>query len=346
MYNTYALGFDPGNSETSIVIMNGEQQQLSLPSYTAIGSLATLNERGYTLRKDDYVYRDNDTVDTFVGELALRQSRMQESRRGDSGRYWNRQSLVLLLVASSAIIPDREYGLHIVTGLPTEVYISSPENKRKVKKALEGEHRFTINGGYERIAHVTVERVIIEGAGATIAYGLHKAKQGVIDIGGFTTDLFASQGQEPLTHLCDGRDLGVEMVGELTNEIVNSKYGRRLDKDETRYVLRKYASSRGKIDGLYANGTEITNLRDVVEQSVDIIGRQIAAFLATTWNDSKRGETASSFAKVLLIGGGSFFFLPHVRDVIPNAERVKEPEYANAAGYCQMAEHALNRLRG
>lgn len=80
--------------------------------------------------------------------------------------------------------------------------------------------------------------------------------------------------------------------------------------------------------------------------SVDIIGRQIAAFLATTWNDSKRGETASSFAKVLLIGGGAYIFLPHMREVIPNAEHIKDPGYANALGYGQMAEHALNKLGG
>ncbi len=219
---TYAMGFDPGNSETCTIITDGSNSiSFTMPSYTAIGNVENLKLHEYRFRNDDFVYHD-DGLDIYVGGLALRQSKVQESGRGDSGRYWSERIRQLLLVSSSAMIPDKEYRLHVVTGLPVKVYLSSPENRRKVKKSLDGTYTFTINDKDRRIVHITVERVVMEGAGATIAYGLHKVKQGVIDVGGYTTDLFASNGQEPLTHMCDGNDIGVEMAGILIKLLVGS----------------------------------------------------------------------------------------------------------------------------
>ena len=294
--------------------------------------MSRLTELGYSLRKDDYVFND-DPIDMFVGGLALRQSKMQDSGRGDSGRYWSERSRQLLLVMSSALIPESEYGLYVVTGLPVSVYLASQENRRKVKRLLEGRHEFTVNGKYH-VAHIIVERVIMEGAGATIAYGLPKARQGIIDIGGLTTDTFASQGQEPLTHLCGGTDLGVEMAGDMLQEVVSQRYQRILSKDEIWGILHRYVNGSGKISGFYANRQEIPDLREIARTAVDIVGKQIAGYIATTWNDCKTGITASSFAKVLLIGGGALFFARHIQQALGDVDTPDEPEFANSLGYC------------
>jgi plasmid segregation protein ParM len=340
---TYAIGFDPGNSETCTVIVDGiDKASISIPSYTAIGDLELLHSLEYRLRKDDFVYR-NGGLDTYVGGLAIRQSTIHSSGRGDSGRYWSDRALQLLLVSTSALIPDEEYALSVVTGLPVKVYLSSPDNRRRVKKALEGTHTFTINGKNTNTVHVTVERVIMECAGATIAYGLNKAKQGVVDIGGFTTDLFASNGQEPLTHLCNGIDMGVEMVGTTLSDMFRAKYGRDLQMDEVRDSLRKSISRKGKVDGVYANNTEVLDMREMIHLAVDTVGKQIASWIATVWSDSKRGDTASSFAKVLLIGGGSHYFFNHIKETIPNIQTVSNPEFANALGYAAMSDRALSK---
>src|SRR5207244_1303408 len=125
--------------------------------------------------------------------------------RGDSSRYWtNHASLEMLMVTSAALIPDAEYGLHVVTGLPISIYQADPAHPNLVREALEGTHRFKLND-QQRIMHVLTVKTIMEGAGALIVHGSHEeVLQGVIDIGGKTTDLFVAKGQRPRGALCKG----------------------------------------------------------------------------------------------------------------------------------------------
>src|SRR6266446_2368073 len=234
---TYACGFDPGNSETTLILMDGDQiRSKTIPSYTATESMERLTSLDYHLRKDDYIYKD-DTSEEFVGSLALRQSGMASSGYGDTNRYWSARARHLILTTSASIIEEKEYGLLVVTGLPIRPYMASPDNRKKVKKQLEGTYSFTINGKDERIAHISVARVIMEGAGAAIKYGLPgRSRQGVIDIGGFTTDLFASDGQEPLQQYCDGIRLGVDHASKLLNDAFERQHGRELSREELRDI--------------------------------------------------------------------------------------------------------------
>jgi len=46
---------------------------------------------------------------------------------------------------------------------------------------------------------------------------------------------------------------------------------------------------------------------------------------------------ASSFARVLLIGGGSYYYKAPIQRQIANVSLPDKPEMANAAGYCDVA---------
>ena len=56
------------------------------------------------------------------------------------------------------------------------------------------------------------------------------------------------------------------------------------------------------------------------------------------------GEVASNFARVLVLGGGSWYFMSHIQSRIPTAQRLPDPEYQNAQGYAGLAQRAMERM--
>ncbi len=350
----FCAGFDPGNSETSLVVATpeGQQSRLTLPSYVGRGSSHELKrfrqmksvQAADVFQPGEYVLLCPKIAHTeyFIGTLAMDQSRAATSARGDINRYWSPFVLLLLLAASGALIPDAEFEISLVTGIPIETY--SDQNRRKVRNALEGEHRFTLNGR-ERLAAVSVETVIMEGAGAMIACGDERPiRQAVIDIGGRTTDLYTADGQMPLIPLCKGTALGVELAAEMLNRTFEEYAGRDLTLQEMRQILRA-AVGNGQCPPIYANGQEISSidLRLWTEDALRSVGRDITTFLAQTWASGELGAVATDLAKVLLVGGGAYAFYRDIVRLIPHVTVPSQPELANALGYAELARHLQSR---
>lgn len=344
---TYAYGHDFGNAETcGVAIVNGRRLATCIPSVTAQGTLDELNKLNIALAPNDFVFRSRDSAtEQYVGDLALSQAGMSFSGRGDVSRYWSPKSLTLLLTSASSLIDDTEFALNVVTGLPVQTYLGDPESRKKIKLALEGPHVFTVNGR-QRVIHVKLERVIMEGAGATIAYGSRdKRVQGVIDIGGRTTDLYAAEGQTPQRHLCDGRPLGVEAAADLLRANFQQKYKRALKPQEVRNIFRAYAHNQAYPD-ILARGEPVRDLDVFTRDALLHVGNEITSFVSSKWNESEDGtEIASSFSTVLCIGGGAHYFYKQLQERIPNLRFVADPEEANAYGYAVFAEQQLARIR-
>jgi hypothetical protein len=342
---TYAYGHDFGNAETcGVLIKGGKKLTNTIPSVTTQGSYDELNRLGISLGGNDFVFKHkNSDTEQFVGELAYKQANMSFSGRGDISRYWSEKSLTLLLTVAASLVDDSEFALNVVTGLPVQTYLGDPESRAKIKKALEGTHTFMVNRTV-RTVHVKVERVIMEGAGATIAYGNRdKRIQGVIDIGGRTSDLFAAEGQTPQRHLCDGKPLGVEAAGDLLSTNFQRKYGRPLKNMEIRKAMRAYVRN-DDYPVIIARGTEVMDLRELVQDALTQIGNEIVSFVSAKWNDAETGsEVASSFSTVMCIGGGAYYFYDSLLERIPNLLFIETPEEANAYGYAIFAEQ--QRLR-
>ncbi len=351
---TFSAGFDPGNSETSLVLTapGGQQSKLTFPSYVGRGSAYELKRfrkmksalAGDEFQPGEYVLvcPEIDHAEYFIGTLAMNQSRAATSARGDVNRYWSPFALLLLLTALGALIPDAEFEVAIVTGIPIETY--SDHNRHKVRKALEGEHRFTLNGR-NRLAVVSVEAVIMEGAGAMIAYGEERPiRQAVIDIGGRTTDLYTADGQMPLIPLSKGAALGVELAAEMLSRTFEERTGRALTLQEMRHLLRAAVGSEQYLP-IYANGQEINSidLHTWTEDALRSVGRDITTFLAQTWASGELGAVAADLAKVLLVGGGAYAFYRDIARLIPHVIVPAQPELANAQGYAELACHLQSR---
>jgi hypothetical protein len=352
MVTTYQYGHDYGNTETAgVLLLNGRHHHLTVPQGTLsdLERIRSATGQGHAssvgvLQQGEYalVFRN---TEFFIGTLALTQSRTSSTGKGDMNRYWNQRSLEMLLTVSGTIIPERDYRLNVVTGLPIETFNVS--NRKRVKEALEGVHEFVLNGR-PRIVEVKVSRVIMEGAGAIIAYGSSDPiKQGAIDIGGRTTDVFASDGQMPLLPLCKGKALGVELAADRLSSQAQAKYLRPLTAQETREVLRAYVN-KSTYPKLFASGTRIPEL-DLIEWSRHVlrsIGSEIASFVSQVWNNSEYGGVAGDIAKVLLVGGGAYYFREDIQKIIPHVEIPMQPELANAIGYAALADQvsAVSRI--
>lgn len=366
MLPTYAFGFDPGNAETGAVLFDPEQgylRDLTLPSATAPGRLADLarvrsglgladSASSVALSRHEYVLNFED-IERFVGELALTQARDGSTARGDIGRYWSRRALHLLLTASGALIaPDQpEYELFVVTGLPIETF--NAETRKKVKVALEGHYTFVLNGA-RRVAHIRVPSIIMEGAGALIAYGANGSPtQGCIDVGGRTTDLFVAQGQQPILPLCHGRPVGIETAGDALSRRFETLYGRPLHLAELRSLLRSYVQSKSdpllqsQPSSVYANGVEVpfSTLSEWCETLFRETGADIATFVGTAWNSSATGAVGADIARVILVGGGAYYVADALRQRIPHLFVPQRPELANATGYGALAQQLLRQAK-
>ena len=354
MLNSFDIGYDPGNSETSTVAItpDGEQRFLTIPSRVGRGSFDDLrrfrNMRSVqaldVLHSGEYILYcpEIDASECYVGGLALSQSRISTSAFGDNNRYWSLHTRQLLLTTTGALISDSRYELHVVTGMPIETY--SDLNRRKVCDALEGEHHFILNGR-ERLAIVHVEKVIMESAGAMIAYGDDRPlRQGVVDIGGRTTDLYTSEGQMPLIPLCRGAALGVELAADIVSRTFQTRYGRALTPQEIRLVLRASVGSN-QYPPIHTHGQEVSpiDLRQQTEDALRSFGRDIATFASQVWANDELGGVATDMAKVLLVGGGAYYFYQDIAKLIPHVTVPQQLELANALGYAALAHHL--RLR-
>jgi hypothetical protein len=351
---TFAYGHDYGNSDTCGVLAADGPISRQLPSVFAAGSwsevqrFAASNGRSvseylqfghYVL---SYVNDKDQLIEKYIGQKVFDDGLAPVSTSGDQERYWrNNYSLESLMVSSGSATSETIYGLHVVSGLPIHLY--SPENAKNVVSALSGSHIFKLNG-CERSMTIHSVKVIMEGAGALIAYGSNEpgSLEGVIDVGGETTDLFAARGQRPLSALCDGRSLGVAAAADLFSRKFKEAYGRVVGLDTCSSLLRQHVQRSNLLEVRDSHHASIPafELADLIQASLDAVGQEIATFVSQKWKDHLH-----DMSRVLLVGGGAHYFKKSIQERLPFARAVPRPEMANAAGYASLAEAIMQRVQ-
>lgn len=353
----HAIGMDFGNAHaTGVVYLGGQERLLSLPSASAPGSIHdhAAMQTGMTgdvyldpyavLKPGEHVFVYNGGAERFIGNLALSQARKSSTGRGDINRYWSPRALEFLLTIAGTLIPDEHFSLLVVTGLPIETY-KSEEAKRKVRQALNGTHYFTLNG-HSRIAQVKVGKVLMEGAGASLRLGLPKDRLcGIIDIGEFTTDVYAARGLDAASFLCGGTEVGIANASANLSRMVSRDYNRPLSPKESMDILHAYVSSKKNYPIIDTSFGEVSaqQLDTWAYQSLRAVGREVNEFVSSLWRSGSTGTVASEFHQqgIRVIGGGAYYLLDSIRQIIPQASITVEPEYANARGYGWFAQSLL-----
>lgn len=357
----YPYGHDFGNAEMGgVTVLQGTNVVRSIPTAFAKADVTAMHNLGVKVdQSNTHVIRfQGEAMAYAVGELALQQAVDVYQGRGDIQRYASRYSLRGLLTVAATLIPDPEFGLYVVTGLPAETYIKNMALRNSIKTTLDGTHVFTMDNG-KTFRRVTIEvaTVVMEGAGALIAYGdktmSKTTESAVIDIGGRTTDLYVARGQVPVSEYCKGKPLGVDSATQMLMDTFESKYDRSLSLLEAREIMYAYVAN-GKINAsngsltypdlaVYGKTINLLELERLTREAVTQVGSEIVSFIASAWRQSDRDAVAASFKPVLHVGGGVYYFYNILKQRIPHLSRPDEPTHANALGYCTLAGRLLIR---
>src|SRR5690348_4282027 len=124
----YPYGHDFGNSEMGgVTVIHGDILSLSIPTAFAKADTNAMRNLGVSVDQTNthVIQFHGEAMAYAVGELALQQSVDVYNGRGDIQRYASKYSLRGLLTVAAALIPDTEFGLYVVTGLPAETYIKN-----------------------------------------------------------------------------------------------------------------------------------------------------------------------------------------------------------------------------
>ncbi len=345
----YPYGHDFGNAEMDGAIMvKGQPSARSIPTAFVKTNKAAMKGLGVEVDKNSaFVMQFEGEEGAYaIGELALSQSRDPWNGRGDIERYASQYALRGMLTIASTLLTDKEFGLYVVGGLPAETYIKNPGLRKQIKKALDGTYRFTVDAGKTwRTATIEVANVVMEGAGALIAYGDKNAanranESAVIDIGGRTTDLYVARGQVPVTEYCKGKPLGVETATTAFMEAFENNHNLPLSLLQARQVMYAYASGRKKAyPEISVSGQDVEQpeLERLLKEAVKTTADDIVSFVASTWRQGDSGVVAGTFKPVLCIGGGYYYFYEAVKRRIKHLEYPEHPESANVVGYATLA---------
>ncbi len=307
----YPYGHDFGNAKIGgvTVLRDGNTCAYSIPTAFAKADITAMRNLGVKVdQSNTHVIQFHEEAMAYaIGELALQQSVDVYHGRGDIQRYASKYSLRGLLAAAASLIPDTEFGLSVVTGLPAETYIKNMTLRNSMSKTTES---------------------------------------AVIDIGGRTTDLYVARGQVPVTDYCKGKPLGVESATQMLMDTFESKYERSLSLLEAREIMYAYASN-GSVDypdiAVYGRTVSTHVLERLATEAVTQVGSEIVSFIASAWRQSDRDAVAASFKPVLHVGGGVYYFYNFLKKRIPHLSRPDDPIHANALGYCSLASRLLIR---
>lgn len=351
----YPYGHDFGNTEVGGVLFGkGEQIKASVPTAFCrvdpslmknLGGVDVSEHREFPENLKTLAVQLNKTDPTAYafGQLALTQNVTVWSGRRDEGRYATPYSVRAICAISGSMIPDQKYGLHVVTGLPADLFMKRPSLREEIRAALNGEHIFTLDGGKSwRTAVIEVASVVMEGAGTMIAYGgKATSERAVIDIGGGTTDLYVeNQDGVPLTDYCRNTQLAVEAATDIMATSVERKY-RALTALEARSVMHAHVAPvrRKTYPNLTCFGKSIPaqDLAVFCEQAIDQVAQDLTSFVSSVWGN------ASRFDPILLIGGGYYYFFQALKKRIPHLTFPDDPVHANAIGYATLAQRFLSR---
>ena len=351
----YPYGHDFGTSKIGgvTVLSNGTTRSCSIPTAFAKADINAMHNLGVKVDQSNtpVIQFQGEAMAYAIGELALQQTIEVYQGRGDIQRYAGKYSLRGLLAMAASLIPDTEFGLSVVTGLPAETFIKNIALRNNIKAALDGTHTFTMDLGKTfRCVTVEVATVVMEGAGALITYGdksmSKTTESAVIDIGGRTTDLYVARGQVPVTDYCKGKPLGVESATQMLMDTFEGKYDRSLSLLEAREIMHAYASN-GQLGypdiSVYGRTVSTHILEQLATEAVMQVGSEIVSFIASAWRQSDRDAVAASFKPVLHIGGGVYYFYNLLKQRIPHISRPDDPIHANAFGYCNLAGRLLIR---
>jgi hypothetical protein len=344
----------PVKALTKDRVERGPLFRLSFPSVVDTGEklLATIangrnapkNRPAASLTAGEFVLRMHDSsYEHLVGSLAELEGEHPTDAKGDTNRYLGEHIKMIAPTAIGAIVPDLHAEIRLNFCMPYSLYTS--ERKEQAMANLDGLYCCYVNEVYHEL-DIKVGTIVPEGYAAITRYGSPTGNNVSIDVGDRTTEIILARGFKFVTKGSEGRIYGVRQVIDNIIEEINAEYGRSLDVEEVRTLLKAYTSgvrlprlkvARGSADGYL----DVDSLREIITRKRNIMARALAVFIRSTLNQ-EGAEIGSNLDTATIYGGGGYLFVDPLRDGIPGDPELEhgvlhdlylppEAEYLNAA---------------
>jgi hypothetical protein len=322
------------------VVDTGEQ----LLSTIANGRNAPKGRPASVLAAGEYVLRiQGSTYEHLVGSLADLEGEHPTDAKGDPDRYWGEHIKIIACAAICATIPDVHAEIRLNFCMPFTLY--SPERKERAMANLDGLYCCYLNEVYHEL-DLRVGTVVPEGYAAITRFGSPAGNNVSIDVGDRTTEIIFAKGFQLVSRDSVGRTYGVRQVIEHIIEEINRDYGRVLEVEEVRVLLKAYTAgmqlprlkvARGAADGSLDGDAQ----REIITRKVATMARALAKFVRATVN-KEGAEIGSNLDTATIYGGGGYLFHAPLRDGMPGESELEngvlrdlylplEAEYLNAA---------------
>lgn len=333
----------------------GPIYRLSLPSVVdtgeklleriANGRLAPKGKPASVLGAGEFVLRsdNNNRFEHLVGSLADLEGDHPTDAKGDPNRYWGEHIRTIAQTVFGAIIPDVHAEIHMNFCMPFSLY--KPENKERAVANLDGVYTCYVNEVYHQL-DIRVGTVVPEGFAAITRYGSPTGNNCAIDIGDRTTEIIFAKGFKLVSRDSDGKIYGVRQVIEAVQEEFANVYGRSLDVEDTRILLKGYTSrirlpklkvAKGGQDGWLDSDMQY----EIISRKAIPLARALATFIRATLN-KEGAEIGSNLDTATVYGGGAYIFHGPLKDGITDDPELEngvlkdlylpsEPEYLNAS---------------
>jgi hypothetical protein len=322
------------------VVDTGEK----LLSTIANGRNAPKGRPASILTAGEFVLRmQNSRYEHLVGSLADLEGDHPTDAKGDPDRYWGEHIKIVACTAICAIIPDIHAEVRLNFCMPFTLY--SPERKERAIANLDGLYYCYVNEVYHEL-DLRVGTVVPEGFAAITRFGSPTGNNASIDVGDRTTEIIFARGFKLVSRDSEGRTYGVRQVIEQIINEINQDYGRVLEVEEVRVMLKAYTAgmrlprlkvARGTPDG-YLDGD---SQREIIFRKVITMARALAKFVRAAIN-KEGAEIGSNLDTATIYGGGGYLFYGPLKNGIPGDSELgngvlhdlylpEEAEYLNAA---------------
>lgn len=323
------IGLDIGFFAVKAV---GNHKQITFPSFITRPERSRLSLNGHGT-----IAVQSESGHFMMGDEAVKigQGARQETAQWVGSPEW----LSLFYGALSELTEATQFKGQIVIGLPLSDY---ERDKRITREILVGMHAFKRNGRAAQRCNVASVRIVPQAWGAIfdqvfddggkiIRAEMARHRVAVIDAGGHNINFLAVDGLSDIPNESRCTDRGAWTVVREVRDFLDTDHP-GLSRLKDHNIMDGILSSE-----LYDAGQRI-DLAPISGPIIESIGGEIINTAQQHW-----GSGASTFRRVLVIGGGAYLWGESIKQAFPHAVVLDAPEFANARGFAKFANYNARR---
>lgn len=308
---------DVGYGHTKFVLRANERdiECGTFPSLAIVATRAAQCDGVLAKRRTDVVEADGIAFEVGPDVLLIKDS---EHGSPLHENYANSSEYLALVRGALGRMNQRTIDL-LMVGLPLSLMRT---RRSELRQRLEGEHPLPDDG------HCTVRRVRVlpQPLGGLMyqSYGNFAAHRDdtnlTIDVGMFTVDWLMTHGMREIPESSGSENLGVHRILKRVAEAIGEEH--QISFTDLRHVDRQLGSGRIKLFGIDHD----------VKRHISAAQDELFATLHGLANDIGDGRKIDN---VVLVGGGSSFFEPIIKRILPRHQihTVADPVFANVRGF-------------